>query len=80
VRAIYQVHEALPDLPILGMGGVSTGRDALELILAGASGVSVGTASFGNPTALISIQQQLSELLTQRGFTSLKQAVGYAHR
>jgi dihydroorotate dehydrogenase (NAD+) catalytic subunit len=80
VRAIYQVHEALPDLPILGMGGVSTGRDALELILAGASGVSVGTASFGNPTALISIQQQLGELLTQRGFTSLKQAVGYAHR
>jgi dihydroorotate dehydrogenase (NAD+) catalytic subunit len=62
------------------MGGVSSGRDALELILAGASGVSVGTASFGNPTALISIQQQLSELLAQRGFTSLKQAVGYAHR
>jgi dihydroorotate dehydrogenase (NAD+) catalytic subunit len=80
VRAIYQVHEALPDLPILGMGGVSSGRDALELILAGASGVSVGTASFGNPTAIISIQDQLRDLLAQRGFTSLKQAVGYAHR
>ena len=49
VRAIYQVHEALPKIPILGMGGVRTGRDAFELILAGASGVSVGTASFGNP-------------------------------
>jgi dihydroorotate dehydrogenase (NAD+) catalytic subunit len=80
VRAIYQVHEALPDLPILGMGGVATGRDALELILAGASGISVGTASFGDPTALVSIQRQLSDLLAQRGFTSLKQAVGYAHR
>jgi dihydroorotate dehydrogenase (NAD+) catalytic subunit len=80
VRAIYQVHEALPNLPILGMGGVSTGRDALEMILAGASGVSVGTASFGNPTALISIQNELRELLAQRGFTSLQQAVGYAHR
>jgi dihydroorotate dehydrogenase (NAD+) catalytic subunit len=80
VRAIYQVHEALPELPILGMGGVSTGRDALELILAGASGVSIGTASFGNPTAIISIQDQLRDLLAQRGFTSLKQAVGYAHR
>jgi dihydroorotate dehydrogenase (NAD+) catalytic subunit len=80
VRAIYQVHEALPDVPILGMGGVSTGRDALELILAGASGISVGTASFGNPTALISIQEQLRELLIAKGFTSLKQAVGYAHR
>lgn len=80
VRAIFQVHEALPKVPILGMGGVSSGRDALELILAGASGVSVGTASFGNPTALISIQNELRDLLTQRGFTSLKQAIGYAHR
>jgi dihydroorotate dehydrogenase (NAD+) catalytic subunit len=80
VRAIYQVHEALPDTPILGMGGVSSGRDALELILAGASGVSIGTASFGNPTAIINVQNELRELLAQRGFTSLKQAVGYAHR
>lgn len=80
VRAIYQVREALPNLPILGMGGVSSGRDALELIFAGASGVSIGTASFGNPTAIIEIQNQLRELLVQRGFTSLSQAVGYAHR
>ena len=80
VRAIYQVREALPSLPILGMGGVASGRDALELILAGASGVSVGTASFGNPTAIMSIQNELKELLSQRGFTSLSQAVGYAHR
>ncbi|MEY4283271.1 MAG: hypothetical protein RL467_827, partial [Actinomycetota bacterium] len=49
VRAIYQVHEAMPKVPILGMGGVSDGRDALEMIAAGASGVSIGTASFGNP-------------------------------
>lgn len=80
VRAIYQVREALPSTPILGMGGVASGRDALELILAGASGVSVGTASFGNPTAIISIQNELRELLAQRGFTSLQQAIGYAHR
>lgn len=80
VRAIYQVREALPNVPILGMGGVSSGRDALELVLAGASGVSVGTASFGNPTAIITIQRELQELLAQRGFTSLKQAIGYAHR
>jgi len=80
VRAIYQVHAALPNVPILGMGGVASGRDALELILAGASGVSVGTASFGNPTALISIQNELRDLLAARGFTTLQQAVGYAHR
>jgi dihydroorotate dehydrogenase (NAD+) catalytic subunit len=80
VRAIYQVHAALPKVPILGMGGVATGRDALELILAGASGVSVGTASFGNPSALITIQNELSQLLQARGFATLTEAVGYAHR
>ena len=80
VRAIYQVHEALPRVPILGMGGVATGRDALELILAGAKGVSVGTASFGDPAAIITIQNELKELLKVRGFTSVAEAVGYAHR
>ena len=80
VRAIYQVHEALPTVPILGMGGVSSGRDALELILAGASGVSVGTASFGNPTALVKIQNELRDLLAAKGFATLKDAVGFAHR
>ena len=80
VRAIYQVHAALPHVPILGMGGVSSGRDALELILAGASAISVGTASFGNPTALITIQNELRELLAARGFATMQQAIGYAHR
>ena len=80
VRAIYQVHEALPNVPILGMGGVSTGRDALELILAGAKGVSVGTASFADPAAIITIQNELKELLAARGFTSVAQAIGFAHR
>ena len=80
VRAIYQVHAALPKVPILGMGGVASGRDALELILAGASGVSVGTASFGNPSAVIQIQNELRELLAARGFATLQQAIGFAHR
>jgi dihydroorotate dehydrogenase (NAD+) catalytic subunit len=80
VRAVYQVHAALPQTPILGMGGVASGKDALEMILAGASGVSIGTASFGNPTAIMSIQAELKQMLLDRGFTSLRQAVGYAHR
>ena len=80
VRAVYQVHAALPNVPILGMGGVASGKDALEMILAGASGVSIGTASFGNPTAIMKIQNELKQLLVDRGFTSLKQAIGYAHR
>lgn len=80
VRAVYQVHAAMPHVPILGMGGISNGRDALEMIAAGASGVSVGTASFSNPTALISIHNELKQLLAHKGFTSLRDAVGFAHR
>jgi dihydroorotate dehydrogenase (NAD+) catalytic subunit len=80
VRAIYQVHQAFPQTPIVGMGGVSTGRDAFELILAGACAVSIGTANFGNPTAALSIKHELSALLTQHGFKDFSDAVGYAHR
>lgn len=80
VRAIYQVHQAFPNTPIVGMGGVASGRDALELILAGASAVSVGTATFGDPTAVIKIKNQLAELLTQKGFNDFRDAIGFAHR
>ena len=80
IRAIYQVREALGDIPILGMGGISSGRDALEMVLAGASGISVGTASFGNPTAIPQIASELQSLLIARGFTRFKDAVGFAHR
>ena len=80
VRAIYQVREALPNVSILGMGGVTSGKDAFEMILAGASGVSVGTASFGDPAAVYRIQHELREILIAKGFSSVKEAVGYAHR
>ncbi len=80
VRAIYQVHSSLPHIPIIGMGGVSTGADALEMIYAGASGVAVGTASFGNPRAIVEIQNELKALLEVKGFRSLSSAVGFAHR
>ena len=80
VRAIYQVREALPNVSILGMGGVSSGKDAFEMILAGASGVSIGTANFGDPSAPYRIQNELKEILVAKGFNSMKQAVGYAHR
>ncbi len=80
VRAIYQVRQAIPGVSILGMGGVASGKDAFEMILAGASGVSVGTASFGDPSAVYHIQNELREILIAKGFTSVKEAVGYAHR
>jgi len=80
VRAIYQVHARLPHVRILGMGGVTNGNDALQLILAGASAVSVGTATFGNPTAVMKVKSELQNLLVAKGFNSLHEAVGYAHR
>lgn len=80
VRAIYQVHQAFPNIPIVGMGGVATGRDAFELVLAGASAVSIGTSSFGNPTAALQVKNELADLLTQKGFKDFRDAIGFAHR
>jgi len=80
VRAIYQVHQAFPNTPIVGMGGVASGRDAFELILAGASAVSVGTTTFGNPNAAMQIKEELSQLLTKNGFNDFRDAIGFAHR
>jgi dihydroorotate dehydrogenase (NAD+) catalytic subunit len=59
VRCVWQVRQAVPHLPILGMGGIRSGLDALQFILAGASAVSVGTAVFGDPTAPIRILREL---------------------
>jgi dihydroorotate dehydrogenase (NAD+) catalytic subunit len=79
VRCVWQVREALPDVPIIGMGGVVTGRDALELILAGASMVSVGTAIFHDPSACTRILRELDEELARRGVERLADVVGIAH-
>ncbi len=80
VRAVYQIRAAFPELPILGMGGIATGNDALEFILAGANAVSVGTAVFHDPAAVARVGVELADLLAARGFGSVAQAVSYAHR
>ncbi|MGZ4611485.1 MAG: dihydroorotate dehydrogenase, partial [Actinomycetes bacterium] len=80
VRCIWQVHAALPDVPIIGMGGVRSGLDALELILAGASAVSVGTAIFNDPGAPARVLRELRDALVERGFEKVADAVGHAHR
>jgi dihydroorotate dehydrogenase (NAD+) catalytic subunit len=79
VRCVWQVHQAFPHLPILGMGGIRTGLDALEFVLAGASAVSVGTAVFGDPTAPVRVLAELEAALDERGFASLQDAIGFAH-
>jgi dihydroorotate dehydrogenase (NAD+) catalytic subunit len=80
VRCVWQVRQALPHLPILGMGGIRSGLDALQFILAGASAVSVGTAVFGDPLAPVRVLAELDGELDARGFGSLADAVGFAHR
>lgn len=80
VRCIWQIRSALPDLPIIGMGGIRTGHDALEMILAGANAVSVGTSIFNDPSAPMRIQNELGLELSNRRFANLSQAVSFAHR
>ena len=67
VRAVHDVHAALPDLPIIGVGGVASGWDAVEMFLAGASAVQVGTASFADPRAAANVQRELVEWAEERG-------------
>jgi len=80
VRAVWQVAEAMPDVPIIGVGGVRTGRDALELIAAGATAVQVGTAIFNDPRAPVRVVRELREELAARGLAKVSEAVGLAHR
>ena len=80
VRAVYQVHAALPDTPILGMGGIRTGHDALEFLAAGASAVSIGTVVFGDPSAPWRIARELGEELETRGYRSVREVIGKAHQ
>src|SRR4051812_16355237 len=80
VRCIWQVHQAMPEVPIIGMGGVRTGLDALELILAGASAVSVGTVVFHDPSAPARILRELATALAERGVERVSDVVGRAHR
>jgi dihydroorotate dehydrogenase (NAD+) catalytic subunit len=80
VRCVWQVHAALPSVPIIGMGGVLTGRDAFEFVLAGACVVAVGTALFHDPYAGLRVLRELEEILAARGFHRLADAVGLAHR
>lgn len=84
VRAIWQVAGAMRAgriacAPIVGVGGVRHGRDALELVAAGASAVQVGTAAFNDPTAPERVGRELTELLAERGFDRLADVVGIAH-
>jgi dihydroorotate dehydrogenase (NAD+) catalytic subunit len=80
VRCVWQVHQALPHVPIVGIGGIRTGRDVLEFLLAGASAVEVGTVVFHDPSACARILRELEEELITRGIDRLADLIGLAHR
>lgn len=80
VRCVWQIRQALPDIPILGMGGIRDGHDAMQFILAGANAVSVGTIVFNDPTAPMRVHRELAHVLAARGFRALADAVSYGHR
>jgi dihydroorotate dehydrogenase (NAD+) catalytic subunit len=76
LRMVWDVARALPDLPIVGIGGIATVDDALEFLVAGASAVQVGTASFYDPTAADRLVDELPARLEEAGVDSVRAIVG----
>jgi dihydroorotate dehydrogenase (NAD+) catalytic subunit len=67
VRCVYQVAQALPEVPIIGIGGIASARDAVEFLLAGAWAVQVGTANFFDPAVLIDVGEGIRDFLARKG-------------
>lgn len=80
LRCVWEAHEAMPEVPLVGVGGIRSGLDALEFLLAGASAVQVGTYTFHDPSAPARVRDELSTALAERGFARAADAVGHAHR
>lgn len=76
VRAIHDVHRAWPHVPIIGQGGVTTASDALEMILAGASAVAVGTGNFVNPRASVDVARGIGDYMVRHGVATVGELVG----
>ena len=76
LRCVIEVRRALPDLPILGCGGVSTGEDVVEYVLAGASAVAIGTIHFAEPRAAGRITRELQQTLRRLGVDRLAELTG----
>lgn len=75
VRMVYQAFHAVK-VPIIGMGGIASAEDAIEMILAGASAVSIGTVNFHNPSVTMEIVDGIQDYMKRYGFTSVNEMVG----
>ncbi len=76
LRCVWQVHRALPGVPLIGMGGIQSATDAIEFLLAGATAVAVGTATFVNPTASTDIVSGLERYLEENGIQDVNELIG----
>jgi len=76
LRCVWQVHRALPSVPLIGMGGIQSATDAIEFLLAGATAVAVGTATFVNPTASTDIVSGLERYLEENGIQDVNELIG----
>ena len=75
VRMVYQTARAV-SLPIIGMGGISCAEDALEMIMAGATAVAVGTASFRNPRAVLDVIEGIEAYMRRYGVRDIRELIG----
>jgi len=80
VRCVYQIRKVLPDIPIIGMGGIRNGKDAIEFFAAGANAISVGTTVFNDPEACVRIHDEVAEILQEKSIKSLSEIINAAHR
>jgi len=80
IRCVYQIRKALPNIPIIGMGGIRNGIDAIEFFAAGANAISVGTTVFNDPEACVRIHDETAEILQEKGIRSLSEIISAAHR
>lgn len=78
LRCVIEVHRALPDVAIVGLGGVSTGRDVIEYVMAGASAVGIGTVHFAEPRAAGRILREVARWLRRHGVSTLSELRGEA--
>jgi len=76
LRAVWEVSRALPGIPIIGTGGVTTGRDAIEMMLAGATAVGVGTATFADPRATLRIVDEMREWCAANRVLRARELIG----
>lgn len=76
LRMVYQVHRALPDVPISGIGGIASGEDVVEFLLAGATTVQVGTQSFAEPHAARRISDELVQFMRDEKIADVRELVG----